>query len=235
MNNKLIFALPVLIVSASVLQGCVTTMTSAAATGLGGYGVAQNAGHPAAAGYGQPVSTSCSEMRTELQILDKHIKNYHEHQAAATMQQYPTSAGEQVATQAATDIAVRNAPSTLPYLQPLLASAKGFMDNMSKPEELKTAESRKELVLAQYNQKCASKQAGGYPVMSKQAVGDPVTKEIQSLLNDMGYPCGVADGIAGAKTDTAIRRYQQDRGLLVDGRASPELLAMMKKEMEVYE
>lgn len=219
MNNMSKVSLALLLGSTYILHGCATPLATAAATSFGGYQTAQYSGYPAATGYNQVVSSSCSEMRTEMEILDKHITNYYEHQAASTMQQYPTSAGEQVATQAATDIAVRNAPSALPYLQPLLASAKGFMDDIGKPSEVKTAEARKELVLEQYNQKC----------VGKKVAGDSATREAQVLLNQIGYPCGVADGIAGQKTHDAIRRYQIDNGLPVDGRVSNELLAMLRR------
>lgn len=42
-------------------------------------------------------------------------------------------------------------------------------------------------------------------------------KAIQERLNELGYDCGVADGIIGAKTISAIKRFQSDNGLTVDG------------------
>ncbi|MDJ0949289.1 MAG: peptidoglycan-binding domain-containing protein [Alphaproteobacteria bacterium] len=66
-------------------------------------------------------------------------------------------------------------------------------------------------------------------------IGDPIwkqstsgqvsgVKQIQSGLIQLGYDPGPADGYHGAKTSAAIREYQKNNGLLVDGRASPELL-----------
>lgn len=46
--------------------------------------------------------------------------------------------------------------------------------------------------------------------------GDDV-KEVQARLNELGYNCGTADGIFGKKTDIAVRNYQTDNGLTVDG------------------
>ena len=60
---------------------------------------------------------------------------------------------------------------------------------------------------------------------------DPAAKEIQSLLNQLGYPCGTADGIMGPKTREAIKRYQTDAGLPTDGKVSQELLAKLKTEL----
>lgn len=40
---------------------------------------------------------------------------------------------------------------------------------------------------------------------------------IQKYLNALGYDCGEPDGIAGPKFDAAIKAYQRDHGLVVDG------------------
>lgn len=44
-----------------------------------------------------------------------------------------------------------------------------------------------------------------------------VVKVIQEHLNALGYPCGVADGIAGPKFDKAVKMYQKDHNCVVDG------------------
>lgn len=46
--------------------------------------------------------------------------------------------------------------------------------------------------------------------------GADVTR-LQAALNALGYDCGAADGIFGAKTETAVRAFQKDNGLAVDG------------------
>ena len=40
---------------------------------------------------------------------------------------------------------------------------------------------------------------------------------LQGLLNDAGYDAGATDGIFGARTDGAVRSFQSDEGLTVDG------------------
>ena len=46
--------------------------------------------------------------------------------------------------------------------------------------------------------------------------GADVTK-LQTALNALGYDCGTADGIFGAKTEAAVRNFQRDHSLTVDG------------------
>jgi hypothetical protein len=50
---------------------------------------------------------------------------------------------------------------------------------------------------------------------------------VQQKLNELGYDAGVADGIAGKRTISAISAYQRDQGIPVDGQPTPELLAML--------
>jgi len=49
-------------------------------------------------------------------------------------------------------------------------------------------------------------------------------REIQELLTKHGYSPGPADGLPGNKTKSAIRAYQEDNGLSVDGLPSESLL-----------
>ncbi|WMM26707.1 peptidoglycan-binding domain-containing protein [Tissierella sp. MB52-C2] len=42
-------------------------------------------------------------------------------------------------------------------------------------------------------------------------------KKIQEKLNELGYDCGKADGIAGEKTKEAIKAFQKDNELTADG------------------
>lgn len=46
--------------------------------------------------------------------------------------------------------------------------------------------------------------------------GDDV-EDAQTLLTGKGYDCGTPDGVFGKKTDKAVRTFQNDKGLTVDG------------------
>lgn len=70
----------------------------------------------------------------------------------------------------------------------------------------------------------------------KQGAADPspggtsTVSSIQSNLTRLGYAPGPADGRLGPQTREAIRAYEKDHGLLVDGRASPELAAHLQRD-----
>lgn len=53
-------------------------------------------------------------------------------------------------------------------------------------------------------------------------------KETQSLLNTKGYKAGTADGIVGRNTRSAIRAYQKDNKLKVNGSVTDQLLLHLK-------
>ena len=53
---------------------------------------------------------------------------------------------------------------------------------------------------------------------------DPFVSEIQTRLNAAGYDSGEVDGLLGPRTTSAIKAFQRDRGITVDGRPTPDLL-----------
>ena len=53
-------------------------------------------------------------------------------------------------------------------------------------------------------------------------------RELQALLTQAGYDVGTPDGVVGRRTEAAIAAYQTARGLDVDGRPSPGLLAALR-------
>ncbi|WP_416898066.1 MAG: peptidoglycan-binding protein [Minwuia sp.] len=58
---------------------------------------------------------------------------------------------------------------------------------------------------------------------------DPTdVRSIQQLLADRGYDPGPADGLMGTRTGNAIRAFQKDAGLKVDGQPTDTLLAQLK-------
>lgn len=54
---------------------------------------------------------------------------------------------------------------------------------------------------------------------------------IQKGLNTLGYDPGPADGVMGGKTRAAIRDYQKDHGVSVDGQPSPGLLRHLEESL----
>ena len=56
------------------------------------------------------------------------------------------------------------------------------------------------------------------------SAGDATVRDIQAGLQRLGYSPGPADGRMGPKTAAAIRQYQQDNGMPVDGQASQAVL-----------
>ncbi len=56
-------------------------------------------------------------------------------------------------------------------------------------------------------------------------------RSAQRMLEALGYDPGPADGRIGPQTRSAVRRFQQDRGLPADGAVSPRLLSALAAEM----
>jgi peptidoglycan hydrolase-like protein with peptidoglycan-binding domain len=54
------------------------------------------------------------------------------------------------------------------------------------------------------------------PLLKKGSTGEAV-KQLQSALKDLGYDVGAVDGKFGTKTEQAVKAFQQDRGIDVDG------------------
>ena len=49
-------------------------------------------------------------------------------------------------------------------------------------------------------------------------------RQVQTALQNRGYDPGTVDGIYGEKTEAAVRQFQRDQGLTVDGIAGPATL-----------
>lgn len=55
-----------------------------------------------------------------------------------------------------------------------------------------------------------------------------VVMQVQQRLNEEGYDCGTADGIAGSMTAAAISAFQEAHGMTVDGQISDALLEALQ-------
>lgn len=62
------------------------------------------------------------------------------------------------------------------------------------------------------------------PAASKQTVSKATVKKVQRKLNKLGYKCGKVNGIMGAKTKKAVKRYKMHHGLRVDSTIKKPLL-----------
>ena len=71
-------------------------------------------------------------------------------------------------------------------------------------------------------------QPSGKPVLMKGSKGNDV-KDLQNALNKFGYSL-VVDGDFGPKTDSAVRDFQKNHGLKVDGKVGPLTWAELEKE-----
>lgn len=60
---------------------------------------------------------------------------------------------------------------------------------------------------------------------SKQGSTGRQVEAIQTRLRTLGYDCGNPDGKFGPRTDAAVRQFQMDRGLTVDGIVGPKTWA----------
>ena len=65
-----------------------------------------------------------------------------------------------------------------------------------------------------------------HPVIRKGSKGDAV-KLAQTRLKARGYDPGAVDGLFGTRTHNAVKRYQSDRGLTVDGVVGPRTWARL--------
>ena len=57
---------------------------------------------------------------------------------------------------------------------------------------------------------------------------DPLVKEMQQLLNRAGYNVGVADGLSGSKTRSAVSSFQQNMGLPVNGQLNTKTVQALR-------
>jgi len=64
---------------------------------------------------------------------------------------------------------------------------------------------------------------------------DPAVEDIQRELMATGQYRGLVDGVMGAQTMLAIKQFQEENGLVVDGRASPELLEKIRFTRKVQQ
>jgi peptidoglycan hydrolase-like protein with peptidoglycan-binding domain len=77
-----------------------------------------------------------------------------------------------------------------------------------------------------------SQQSQSQPAQQRQQVGaahsEEQVKQVQEKLSGMGYDVGPVDGIVGPKTQSALREFQQDKGLQATGELNSQTLAAIE-------
>ena len=76
------------------------------------------------------------------------------------------------------------------------------------------------------------KSPSGQPTLRRGSKGDAI-RELQTMLDKLGYdlgPCGI-DGDFGKATEAAVRSFQSDHRLTVDGIAGPATYAELEKSV----
>jgi len=68
----------------------------------------------------------------------------------------------------------------------------------------------------------------GDRLLARGARGSEVT-ELQKRLNMLGYVVGPIDGIFGSQTEKAVRLFQKEHGLAVDGIVGPQTVRELKR------
>lgn len=82
---------------------------------------------------------------------------------------------------------------------------------------------------AQTTSGTAKTYALGDRLLKKGCDGSDV-KQLQEKLNAAGYDCGKADGDFGKKTEAAVKAFQSNNGLDVDGVVGPKTLAALRAD-----
>jgi N-acetylmuramoyl-L-alanine amidase len=70
----------------------------------------------------------------------------------------------------------------------------------------------------------AKTNSNALPALSKYGSRSNEVREIQTKLKNLGLYSGSVDGIYGTKTQTAVKTFQKQKGLVADGIAGPKTL-----------
>jgi len=122
------------------------------------------------------------------------------------------------------------AAETDPYLRDMVADARETVAARLSPAQ--RAEARE--MLRNWRPRIAARtkgELGRSEPRSSHAERSPSRSlrvmEVQQGLAGMGYDPGPVDGVIGSRTRTAIRAFQADAGLPVDGQVSDQLIAAL--------
>lgn len=65
------------------------------------------------------------------------------------------------------------------------------------------------------------------PFLKLDSIGDEVAK-LQSILGELGYNCGAADGIFGKRTEARLMAFQREEGMEADGVYGPSTKTLIE-------
>ncbi len=69
-------------------------------------------------------------------------------------------------------------------------------------------------------------------IRTKEVKQHPSVKQIQTALKNAGYNPGSIDGKLGKQTTEAIRNFQRDKGLKIDGKAGKLTWGLLKEYLD---
>lgn len=70
---------------------------------------------------------------------------------------------------------------------------------------------------------------GAAPALAQSAEGDPLVRDIQQGLKELGYEVRIVDGLYGPNTRAAIEEFQRDQGMEVTGDVGETLRADIRR------
>lgn len=102
--------------------------------------------------------------------------------------------------------------------------------SQAKDEEINSL--KESLNKAQEEKVVSPSQSFGNKGIVSRGKGRPNTKQIQTALKNAGYNPGAIDGKMGKQTREAIKSFQKDNKLNVNGKAGRETWDLLKKYLE---
>jgi len=64
------------------------------------------------------------------------------------------------------------------------------------------------------------------PVLKKGS-NEPAVRDLQEAMKALGHDPGPVDGVFGEATEAAVKAFQQEKGITVDGIVGPETYAAL--------
>lgn len=111
-----------------------------------------------------------------------------------------------------------------------LGGALGGWKNTPKEKALRQVINKAVEFIAQRTPKKFYRYGGNSSSRKSSGPGRAVVKEMQGLLNKLGYDVGKPDGLAGKMTRTALSRFQKDFGLPDTGTYNKATFKLLKEQ-----